>query len=108
MSEKSMVICSGCHARLRVPPAMRRFRCPRCQSVQEAAIHPGPPPVAQTAARDAVVTYFDGVNSASCHVQQYGPIWIVVGVGQTMVGCSRGLSAAGEEACPRRTYGVIP
>jgi hypothetical protein len=65
-------------------------------------------PVARAAARDAVVTYFDGVNSASCHVQQYGPIWIVVGVGQTMVGCSRGLSATGEEACPRGTYGVIP
>ncbi len=55
------------------------------------------PPVAQTSASGAVVTYFDGFNTA-----------IVVGVGQTMVGCSRGLSAAGEEACPRGTYGVIP
>jgi hypothetical protein len=65
-------------------------------------------PVAQTAASDAVVTYFDGFNSASCHVHQYGPLWIVVGVGQTMIGCNRGLSAAGEETCPRGTYGVIP
>ena len=65
-------------------------------------------PLARTQASDAVVTYFDGFNTASCHVQQYGLIWIVVGVGQTMVACSRGLSAEGGQECPRGAYGVIP
>src|SRR5215216_2277923 len=65
-------------------------------------------PLARAQTHDAVVTYFDGVNTASCHAQRYGPIWIVVGVGQTMVSCGRGLSADWAQECPRGMYGVIP
>jgi len=65
-------------------------------------------PVSMAQVSGAVLSYFDGVNTATCHAKQYGPVWIVAGVGQTMVGCSRGLSADPDQQCPRRMYGVIP
>lgn len=66
------------------------------------------PAVANLPANAAVLAYDDGVNTASCYTRRYGPIWVVVGVGQTLVGCGRGLAAGQAQGCPRGTYGVIP
>jgi hypothetical protein len=66
-----------------------------------------PPPVATAQPGAAEFVYFDGFNTATCHAQHYGPLWIVTGLSQTMVGCSQGLSASGDQACPRKAYGVI-
>ena len=68
----------------------------------------GSDPLVRTREGDMVLTFFDGFNTASCHARQYGPVWIVVGLGQTEVACSRGLGAGEAQECPRGTYGVIP
>lgn len=67
----------------------------------QAAGGPGAP-----GASAAVISFFDGYNTASCSAQRYGPLWLVTSLGQTMVGCSRGLSADGAAECPRGLYGV--
>jgi hypothetical protein len=73
------------------------------------ALKPGYGPwKVQPSASPASLVYSDGVNTASCHAKQYGPIWIVVGLEQTMIGCGRGLSTGGGQECPRGLYGVIP
>lgn len=64
-------------------------------------------PVANAQPDDAIITYFDGFNTANCHARRYGAIWIVAGIGETMVSCGRGLSVGREQQCPRGTYGVI-
>jgi hypothetical protein len=68
----------------------------------------GPDPLVRTREGTAILTYFDGYNTASCHAKQYGPLWFVVGVGQTNVACSRELNASRDQPCPRGVYGVTP
>ena len=68
------------------------------------ALKPGYGPwKAQLSASAASAVYSDGVNTARCHAQRYGPIWIVVDLEQTVVACGQGL---GQE-CSRGFYGVM-
>ncbi len=35
----------------------------------------GPDPLVRTREGTAILTYFDGYNTASCHARQYGPLF---------------------------------
>ena len=63
-------------------------------------------PPSVTEESQVIVTFDDGFNTASCHTERYGPLWIVTRVGQTLVGCARDLKMGAN--CPRSKFGVVP